>query len=155
LTGELASLFHSAAERAGLKLLINCSRITEFVYVDHEMWEKILFNLLSNAFKFTFKGEIEVSLLQIGDTVELRIRDTGIGIPVEDLPHLFERFYRVQGARGRTWEGSGIGLALVQELANLHGGNVQVESELNRGTTFTVSIPLGKSHLPTERIGAT
>jgi signal transduction histidine kinase/DNA-binding response OmpR family regulator len=155
LTGELASLFHSALARAGLKLLINCSRTTEFVYVDREMWEKILFNLLSNAFKFTFTGEIEVSLLQVGDTVELRVRDTGIGIAVEDLPHLFERFYRVRGARGRTWEGSGIGLALVQELAKLHGGNVRVQSELNRGTTFTVSIPLGKSHLPTERIGAT
>jgi signal transduction histidine kinase/DNA-binding response OmpR family regulator len=154
LTAELASLFRSAVERAGLKLLVNCPVTTEPAYVDHEMWEKILFNLLSNAFKFTFKGEIEVGLLQIGDTVELRVRDTGIGIPAEDLPHLFERFYRVQGARARTWEGSGIGLALVQELAKLHGGSVRVESELNRGTTFTVCIPLGKNHLPAERIGA-
>ena len=118
------------------------------------MWEKIVLNLISNAFKFTFEGEIEVSLIKVGNAAELRVRDTGTGIPVEDLPHLFERFYRVQGARGRTGEGSGIGLALVQELARLHGGTVRVESELDRGSTFIVTIPLGKDHLPTERIGA-
>jgi len=154
LTAELASLFRSAVERAGLRLLVNCDLSTDWAYVDREMWEKIVFNLLSNAFKFTFKGEIDVSLMKVGNAAELRIRDTGTGIPVEDLQHLFERFYRVQGARGRTLEGSGIGLALVQELANLHGGSVRVESELGRGSTFMVTIPLGKDHLPRERIGA-
>ena len=154
LTADLASLFRSAVERAGLRLLVNCDLNSELVYVDREMWEKIVFNLLSNAFKFTFKGEIEVSLKKAGNTAELKIRDTGTGIPVEDLAHLFERFYRVQGARGRTWEGSGIGLALVQELAKLHCGKVRVESELDRGSTFSVTIPLGKDHLPTDRIGA-
>jgi signal transduction histidine kinase len=153
-TVELASLFRSAVERAGLRLLVNCDLGINVTYVDREMWEKIVFNLLSNAFKFTFEGEIEVSLKRVANTAELRVRDTGTGIPIEDLPHLFERFYRVQGSRGRTWEGSGIGLALVQELAKLHGGTVRVESELDRGSTFIVSIPLGKNHLPPERIGA-
>ncbi len=154
LTIELASLFRSAVERAGVRLQVNCDHSAELVYIDREMWEKIVFNLLSNAFKFTFKGEIEVSLKKVGNTVELRIRDTGTGIPIENLPHLFERFYRVQGARGRTWEGSGIGLALVQELVKLHSGSVRVESELDRGSTFIVTVPLGKDHLPPERIGA-
>ena len=97
------------------------------------MWEKIVLNLLSNAFKFTFEGEIEVSLRQAGSAVEMIVRDTGTGIPAEEIPRLFERFHRVKGARGRSYEGSGIGLALVQELVKLHGGTVRVESELDRG----------------------
>ena len=153
-TAELASLFRSAVERAGLKLLVNCGPGDPQVYVDREMWEKIVFNLLSNALKFTFQGEIEVSFISVGNTAELSVRDSGTGIPADDLPHLFERFYRVQGARGRTYEGSGIGLALVQELVRLHGGTVRVESAVDRGSTFIVSIPLGKEHLPQERIGA-
>jgi len=154
LTAELASVFRSAIERAGLKLVVNCEPLAEPVYVDREMWEKIVLNLLSNAFKFTFAGEIEVSLKAAEATVELAVRDTGTGIPGQDLPHLFERFYRVKGTQGRTFEGSGIGLALVQELAKLHGGTVAVESTLKQGSTFTVTVPLGKEHLPADRIGA-
>jgi signal transduction histidine kinase/CheY-like chemotaxis protein len=154
LTSELASVFRSAIERAGLRLIINCEQIGERVYIDHEMWEKIVFNLLSNALKFTFQGEIEVSLRKINDAVRLAVRDTGTGIPSQDLPHLFERFYRVKGAHGRTFEGSGIGLALVEELAKLHHGTVRAESKEGHGSTFTVSVPLGKSHLPADRIGA-
>lgn len=154
LTAELASVFRSTTERAGLKLLVKCPPISEAVYVDREMWEKIVFNLLSNAFKFTFKGEIEVSLALVGETVELAVRDTGTGIPQKELPHLFERFYRVKGAQGRTFEGSGIGLSLVQELVKLHGGTVRVKSEMNHGSTFVVVLPTGKDHLPPERIEA-
>ncbi len=146
-------MFRSAIERAGLNLIVECSRITNSVYVDREMWEKIVFNLLSNAFKFTFDGEITVTLKQAGENVELGVSDTGTGIPAAELPHLFERFHRVKGARGRSYEGSGIGLALVQELVKLHGGDVRVESELDRGTVFTVSIPTGLAHLPADRIG--
>ncbi len=153
-TAELASVFRSAVERAGLGLAIHCSPIAEPVYVDREMWEKIVFNLLSNAFKFTFEGEIEVSLQAVDGAAELSVRDTGTGIPEEELPHLFERFHRVKGARARTFEGSGIGLSLVQELVKLHGGTVRVKSRLNEGATFTVSIPLGQDHLPPDRIGA-
>jgi PAS domain S-box-containing protein len=153
-TADLASVFRSAAERAGLRLTVDCPPIPDPVYVDREMWEKIVLNLLSNAFKFTFAGEIEVSLRTIGAAVELCVRDTGTGVPPQHLPHLFERFYRVENAQGRTFEGSGIGLALVQELAKLHGGAVRAESELGRGSRFIVTVPLGKDHLPADRIGA-
>jgi CheY-like chemotaxis protein len=82
------------------------------------------------------------------------VSDTGTGIPEEELQHLFERFHRVKGARGRSYEGSGIGLALVQELVKLHGGSVKVESEFERGSTFTVTIPTGTAHLPADRLGS-
>jgi hypothetical protein len=137
-----------------MKLLVDCPPLTEPVYVDREMWEKIVLNLISNAFKFTFAGQIEVSLRQAGSKVELTVGDSGIGIPVEEIPHLFERFHRVRGARGRSFEGSGIGLALVQELTKLHGGVVRVESEVDRGSRFIISVPLGTTHLPEHRIGA-
>jgi PAS domain S-box-containing protein len=154
LTSELASVFRSAVERAGLQLIVSCEPVGEPVYVDREMWEKLVFNLLSNAFKFTMDGEIEVSLRREDPGVELSVRDTGTGIPAGELPRVFDRFHRVKGARGRTHEGSGIGLALVYELAKLHGGNVSAMSEVDRGSTFTVSIPLGNAHLPQDRIGA-
>jgi signal transduction histidine kinase len=154
LTPDLASVFRSAIERAGMKLVVECPPLPEAVYVDREMWEKIILNLLSNAFKFTFEGEIKVGLRQAGEVVGLTVSDTGTGIPAEELPHLFERFHRVRDARGRSYEGSGIGLALVQELVKLHGGSVSVRSEVDRGSTFTVTIPLGKSHLPADHIGA-
>ncbi|MBD6616134.1 PAS domain S-box protein [Komarekiella sp. 'clone 1'] len=152
LTAELASVFRSAIEQAGLRLLVNCPPLPERVYVDREMWEKIVLNLLSNAFKFTFEGEIEVVLRWGGNHVELEIRDTGIGITAIELPRLFERFYQVQGARGRTYEGSGIGLSLVQELVKLHGGNIQVNSIVDQGTRFTVSLPTGFAHLPSDAL---
>jgi PAS domain S-box-containing protein len=154
LTAELASVFRSAVERARMKLVVDCPPLPEPVWVDREMWEKIVLNLLSNAFKFTFDGEIRVGLRQAGEAVELSVSDTGTGIAAEELPRLFERFHRVKGAPGRSYEGSGIGLALVQELAELHGGGVRVESEIDRGSNFTLSIPLGTAHLPQERIGA-
>ena len=154
LTTELASVFRSACEKAGLNLFVHCSPLSNSVYVDREMWEKIVFNLISNAFKFTFDGEINVSVRAVGDNVEFEVSDTGTGIPIDELPHLFERFHRVKGARGRSYEGSGIGLALVRELVKLHGGDVRVASELGRGSVFTISIPTGKAHLPPDRIGA-
>ena len=117
------------------------------------MWEKIVFNLLSNAFKFTLEGMIEVSLKEVDGNFELAVSDTGTGIPKDELPRLFERFHRVEGARGRTYEGSGIGLALVQDLARLHGGNVAVESEYGKGSTFRVRVPTGANHLPQQQIG--
>ena len=153
-TAGLASVFRSAVERAGLELVVSCPPLAEPAYVDRRMWEQIVFNLLSNAFKFTFEGAITVELRRAGPAVELTVRDTGTGIPADELPHLFERFHRVRGAHGRTFEGSGIGLALVQELARLHGGAVSAASEPGRGSSFTVAIPLGAAHLPAERIVA-
>lgn len=155
VTLELASIFRSAIERAGLSYKIDCPPLREPVYIDREMWEKIVLNLLSNALKFTLQGSIEVSLRSAGHQAELTVRDSGTGIPPGDLPHIFERFYRVANAGGRSYEGSGIGLALVQEMVKLNGGQIQAGSEMDRGTTFTVSIPFGSLHLPKDRIGAT
>jgi PAS domain S-box-containing protein len=86
--------------------------------------------------------------------VELRVQDTGVGIPPEALPRLFERFYRVQDMRSRTYEGSGIGLALVQELLQLHGGTVRVHSQVDQGSTFVVTLPFGNAHLPADKVVA-
>ncbi len=154
LTADLAGVFRSAIERAGMRLLVDCPPLPELVYVDREMWEKIVLNLLSNAFKFTFEGEIAVILHARNDHIELEVRDTGTGIPANELPHIFERFHRVHGAKGRSYEGSGIGLSLVQELVRLHGGRVEVSSVVNQGTRFTVSIPTGYAHLPSDRLDA-
>jgi PAS domain S-box-containing protein len=154
-TVELASVFRSATERAGILLEIDCPKLAEPVFVDRGMWEKIVLNLISNAFKFTFDGKIAVSLAQVGNDVELRVRDTGVGIPAQEIPRLFDRFHRIENTRSRTHEGSGIGLALVQELVKLHGGSVRVESVLGQGSTFTVSLALGSAHLSPERIGGT
>jgi PAS domain S-box-containing protein len=203
-TADLASNFRSACERAGLELKVNCPPLSEPVFVDRQMWEKVVLNLLSNAFKFTFEGGIDVELrigerglrmgdrgLRIGDcglrieesgiqseipnsqsqipnsqseianlqsqiphpkSAILTVRDTGTGIPPAEMPRLFERFHRIENARGRTHEGSGIGLALVQELVKLHGGSISAESEVGRGTVFHVSIPLGSAHLPREQV---
>ncbi|MGH7944147.1 MAG: ATP-binding protein [Opitutaceae bacterium] len=153
-TGELASAFRSPIERTGLKFVVDFPPLEEPVYVDCDMWEKIVLNLLSNAFKFTLTGEIGVSLATVGDRVELSVRDTGAGIPPEARPHLFERFFRVRAAQGRTHEGTGIGLTLVHELVKLHGGTLQVESEPGTGTRFTVSLRRGNAHLPTNHAPA-
>ncbi|HEX7383984.1 MAG TPA: ATP-binding protein [Burkholderiaceae bacterium] len=154
VTAELASVFRSAVERAGLTLAIDCAPLAEPVYVDREMWEKVVLNLLGNAFKFTFEGRISVTLREDGDAALLQVADTGIGIPAEALPHLFDRFFRVEGARGRTQEGTGIGLALVQELVRLHGGSVGAHSTPGRGSVFSVRLPFGRAHLRADRIGA-
>ena len=152
-TAELASIFRSAIESAGLILSVDCSPLGEPAYVDRGMWEKIVLNLLSNALKFTFEGEIVVSLRKEAGRAELTVRDTGVGIPQHELSHVFERFHRVEGVEGRTHEGSGIGLALVQELVRIHGGTIGVKSVFRRGTEFTVSIPLGRAHRPAKRVG--
>jgi PAS domain S-box-containing protein len=154
LTTELASNFRSACERAGLKFVVDCPRLPDSIYVDRDMWEKVVLNLLSNAFKFTFEGEIAVRMRAAHGHAELSIRDTGVGVPPHELPRLFERFHRIEGQKGRTYEGSGIGLALVQELVKLHHGAIRVESQVGRGTIFTIQVPFGTKHLPQDRIGA-
>ncbi|MDE2138105.1 MAG: response regulator, partial [Gammaproteobacteria bacterium] len=154
LTRELASMFRSATDKAELELIVECPDLPQPVYVDREMWEKIVFNLISNAFKHTFEGSIRVALAWRGEYVELEVSDTGVGIPAAELPRLFERFQRVKGTRSRSHEGTGIGLALVQELAALHGGGITVTSTPKHGTTFTVSIRTGKAHLSADKIAA-
>ncbi len=152
-TAELASTFRSAIEKAGMKLEVDCTPLSEPVHADREMWEKIVLNLLSNAYKHTFEGGIQVRVREVEGAAQLQVRDTGSGIPPEAVPKLFERFFRVEGAPSRTHEGSGIGLSLVEELVKLHGGTIAVESTAGQGSTFTVTLPFGGSHLPQDRIG--
>ena len=155
LTSDLASMFRSAFERAGVTLTIDCSPLPEPVYVDRDKWEKIVLNLVSNALKFTFAGEVSVTQRALGDHIQLQIMDSGCGIASEDLTRVFERFFRGRAPQTRTHEGSGIGLSLVQELVKLHGGSIAARSELGEGTTMTVLIPRGCAHLDTARIIAT
>jgi signal transduction histidine kinase len=142
LTVDVAGGFRSAVERGGLVLDVDCPPLPAPLLVDPEHWQTIVTNLLSNALKFTFAGSIRVRLRQDHDGVELVVEDTGVGIPDEALPRLFERFMRVTGTQARSYEGSGIGLALVRELAVLHGGSVSVQSRVGTGTRFTVRLPV-------------
>jgi signal transduction histidine kinase/DNA-binding response OmpR family regulator len=154
LTRELAAAFEPALESAGLRFEIDAAALSEPVYVDPSMWEKIVLNLLSNAFKFTFEGGIRVALATVDGAAQLTVSDTGIGVSAEELPRLFERFHRIEGARSRTHEGSGIGLALVHELVRLNGGTITADSTPGKGSIFTVRIPLGFAHLPQDQIHA-
>jgi len=153
LTCDLAGAFRSAIEHAGVRFEVACDAVADPVFLDRDMWEKIVLNLLSNALKFTFEGVIRVELQPQDGAVELTVRDTGTGIPEAELPRIFERFHRVEGTRSRTHEGTGIGLALTHELVRLHGGTIAAESRLGEGTRFVVRIPTGSAHLPQDRIG--
>lgn len=154
-TAELASSFGSAVDNANLELKIECEPLPERVFVDRDLWEKVVFNLLSNAFKHTFEGSLKVGVHRRNDFAELIVSDTGIGIPASDLDHIFERFRRVEGSRARTHEGSGIGLALVQEIVKLHGGEISVDSHTDgpkRGSSFSVRVPFGSEHLSQDQV---
>jgi PAS domain S-box-containing protein len=153
-TRELAANFESVCARSGLNLIVDCPDLTAPAFVDRHAWETIVLNLLSNAIKFTFAGAVTVSLREIDDDAVLRVRDTGAGIPAHELPRMFERFHRVEGVRGRSIEGSGIGLALVAERVKQHGGTIEVTSTVGQGSEFLVRIPLGTGHLPKDRIHA-
>jgi len=151
LTADLASSFRSAMDKAGLAFVVDCPALPAAVRVDRDMWEKVVLNLLSNAFKFTFEGEVAVTARPSADAAwaEISVRDTGTGIAADQIPHLFERFRRIEGARGRSYEGTGIGLALVKELVELHGGSLAVESTVGRGSMFTVRLPFaGRQQQP-------
>ncbi|MEO8714155.1 MAG: response regulator, partial [Acetobacteraceae bacterium] len=154
LTADLASGFRSACQRAGLLLIVDCLTLPEPVFVDRDMWEKMVLNLLSNALKFTFEGGITVSLRAEDGRAVLRVRDSGVGVPRAELPRLFERFHRIEGQPSRTHEGSGIGLALVQELVRLHTGTIAADAGEAGGTVFTVALRFGTAHLPAGQISA-
>jgi PAS domain S-box-containing protein len=148
VTAELASVFRSAVDRAGLAFMVDCPAQPEPVYLDRGMWEKVVLNLLSNALKFTFDGSIRIAVRGEGSQAVLTVADTGIGIPEQEMPRLFERFHRIENTRSRSNEGSGIGLALVQELVQQHGGTITASSTEGVGTTFTIRLPFGHAHLP-------
>ncbi|GAB3344881.1 ATP-binding protein [Lysobacter tyrosinilyticus] len=152
LTAGLAGSYQSLMTSAGLILVVDCPPLREPVYVDRAQWEKIVLNLISNAFKFTFQGRIAVRLRAHDRHVTLTVSDTGTGIPADALSRIFERFHRVEGAKGRSFEGTGIGLAMVRELVRQHGGEIEVHSKVGEGSSFEVTIPLGTAHLPLEQI---
>ncbi len=156
VTAELASMFDDVIEQAGLALVLACPQLPGPIWVDPTMWEKVVLNLLSNAVKFTFDGTISVTLAAdpagFAAGIVLEVTDTGVGVPPAEIDRLFERFHQVQGARGRSAEGSGIGLALIKEVVELHGGRVGVDSTVGAGTTFRVWLPTGSGHLPSEQI---
>ena len=155
VTAELASVFRSAVDRAGLEFTVDCPPLNELVYVDRDMWEKVVLNLLSNALKFTFDGSISVRVGREGSDAVVTVSDTGIGVAADEMPRLFERFHRIESARARSNEGSGIGLALVQELVSLHGGTITAESVEGAGTTFSVRLPFGSAHLAADAVAST
>ncbi|MEU9869644.1 SpoIIE family protein phosphatase [Actinomadura sp. NPDC048021] len=148
VTAELASVFRSAVDRAGLAYTVECEPLPEPVYVDRDMWEKVILNLLSNALKFTFDGAIHVRVGVEDGRALVTVADTGVGVAEDEVPRLFERFHRVANTRARSNEGSGIGLALVKELVGLHGGTIDAASTEGEGTRFTVRLPFGSDHLP-------
>ncbi|MBC7849919.1 MAG: PAS domain S-box protein [Chitinophagaceae bacterium] len=151
-TQDLASAFRSAVEKAGMKLIVEIKPIPSQVYVDPEMWEKIVLNLISNAFKYSSDGSITVQVKEEDGFVVFSVTDTGIGIPADQLEKVFDRFHRITSSGGRSQEGTGIGLAMVKELVKIHHGTVVAKSQLNKGTTFTVRFPVGKEHLPLDKI---
>ncbi|HUR41935.1 MAG TPA: ATP-binding protein [Verrucomicrobiae bacterium] len=151
LTTQLAAVFAVAVEKAGLTLTVDAPPGGDPVDVDRDMWEKIVLNLLSNAFKFTLDGGITLRLHREGGHVVLVVSDTGVGIDAALLPRVFERFFRVPGSGGRTHEGFGIGLAMIQELVRLHGGTIEAASEPGRGSTFTVRLPVRHGQAGPER----
>ncbi|MER5294238.1 SpoIIE family protein phosphatase [Streptomyces pharetrae] len=154
VTAELASVFRSAIEKAGLAFDVDCPSLDEPVYVDRGMWEKVILNLLSNALKFTFDGAVRVSVRGERTHAVVTVADSGIGVPEAEVPRLFERFHRIENARSRSNEGSGIGLALVQELVALHGGTITAESAEGEGTVFTIRVPFGTAHLAPDSVVA-
>ncbi len=152
LTAELASVFRSAFDRAGLTFTVDCPPLDQPVYLDREMWEKVVLNLLSNALKYTFDGAVTVRVGGEDSAATVTVTDTGIGIPASEMPQLFDRFHRIESSRARSTEGSGIGLALVRELVAIHGGTITADSREGTGTTFTVHLPFGTAHLPADEL---
>ncbi|MDQ4118682.1 MAG: SpoIIE family protein phosphatase, partial [Actinomycetota bacterium] len=151
-TAELAAAFVPVTDRAGLRLDVDCPPTDRPVWIDRDMWEKVVLNLLSNAVKFTHDGGLSVSLELSGEQAVLQVADTGVGIAPERIEQVFQRFHRVRDAAARSQDGSGLGLSLVQQLVRIHGGSVDVSSTPGEGSTFTVRVPLGFAHLPSDRL---
>lgn len=152
--GERASQFRAAAERRGVELRLSLDEKLHDadLYADRERLDRLLVNLLSNALKFTHEGMIEVGTERVDGAVRITVADTGIGIEPDDLPFIFDRFRQAEGGAAREYAGTGIGLALVKEIAELHGGEVAVHSSLGKGSAFRVTLPLGRAHLDPESV---
>ncbi|HEX8061005.1 MAG TPA: ATP-binding protein [Cyclobacteriaceae bacterium] len=152
LTTEVAANFRSVIEKAGLMFSIQCDRMHEPVYVDHVIFETVLYNLLSNAFKFTFEGGITIRVINSRKHVKIAVADTGNGITTVNQKKIFQRFSKVDSENARSLDGMGIGLPLVKDLVEFHGGSISVNSELKKGSEFIVSLPKGMAHLPADKI---
>jgi len=149
---QIVESFRPYVEKKALNLVTEFGECPQ-VYLDMEKFDKVVYNLLSNAMKFTPDGgTISVRVVSKGDRCILQVQDTGIGIVKEQIPHLFERFRQAEGSENRSYEGSGLGLALVKELVELHGGKVTVDSIYGEGTIFTLWLTTGKTHLPIEQV---
>jgi len=146
---EHVSQFRLLIEMRGLDLRLNLDPKVQGadLWIDREKFDKLFSNLLSNAVKFTKQGHVEVQTEINKGMFRLSVFDTGIGIKPDQLPFIFDRFRQAEGSASREFEGTGLGLAWVKEVAELHGGNVTVHSQYEKGSSFRVSIPLGKSHL--------
>ena len=153
-TTDLASLFRSAIETGGVKFEVTMDGKDIPVWIDREMWEKIVFNVIGNAFKFTLSGKITIRCGLSADEHHMlfTVQDTGIGIPAHEVHRIFENFHRAHNQKGRSFEGTGMGLALTQQLVTLHGGHMEVESTFGQGTTFIIYIPVGNAHLPRSQL---
>lgn len=152
---QIVETFRVYCEKKGIRLTADLSDLSACppIYLDLEKFDKVLYNLLSNAMKFTPAGQsITVVLRPLGEQCLLQVVDTGIGIRSDQLPHLFERFRQAEGSENRGYEGTGIGLSLVKELVELHGGEITVESVYERGTTFSIWLPTGCDHLPAQQL---
>ncbi len=155
LVRRVAESFQAYCDRKHIRLTTQIQPCPS-VYLDLEKFDKVLYNILSNAVKFTpAEGSIQITLNTFENNCYLEIEDTGIGIRKEQLPHIFERFQQADGSASRTHEGTGLGLALVKELVELHGGDIRVSSVYEAGTLFTVALPIGKDHLPADRVSHT
>ncbi|MBE9106201.1 GAF domain-containing protein, partial [Nostoc cf. edaphicum LEGE 07299] len=149
---QIVESFRPYCEKKKLHLVTQLDECAT-VYLDMEKFDKVVYNLLSNAMKFTPEGgTISVRLKSERDRCILQVQDTGIGIVKEQIPHLFERFRQAEGSANRSYEGSGLGLALVKELVELHGGKVTVESVYGKGTTFSLWLVTGNAHLPAQQV---
>ena len=148
----VASSFNSQAEQKGILYTVNIKDQSVEGYFDRDKLEKILYNLLSNAFKFTDQGEISIAAILNQEAVKLTVRDTGMGIPKEHVDRIFDIFYQADSSQTREMEGSGIGLALTKELVELHHGTIEVRSELGQGSEFQITLPINRGSFTSEEI---
>ena len=147
LSRDLLRPFEAAAARSGLSLEVELDEEIGSIETDPRLWETILLNLTANAVKYTMVGSIRVTVAREGQETVIRVADTGIGIPIEDLPKVFDRFHRVQGRAARSIEGTGLGLSLVHDAVRSLGGQISVTSPPGEGTTFEVRLPISEGRV--------
>ncbi len=139
---------HAIAKNKGLKINIEIPDNLPYVETDESRLHQVLINIIGNAIKFTEKGSVSIIVQLVNDIVTLNVVDTGIGIPKDVLPHIFDEFRQADGTSSRQFEGTGLGLAIAKKLIQILGGDISVNSELGRGTNFTISIPITIQQYP-------